>query len=101
MFKKVRCAGAVAVLAAVAVGITGCGSSGSSSSSGSGNASGSSSSSGSSTGTASQTSSHGGHLIAYLQPLAADPSVQAVAAGLTCEAKKTGDTIRLFDAGFD
>jgi ABC-type sugar transport system substrate-binding protein len=101
MFHKVRGAGGVAVLAAVAVGITGCGSSGSSSPSPTSSASGSGGSSGSSTGTASQTSRQGGHLIAYLQPLAADPSVQAVAAGLMCEAKKTGDTIRLFDAGFD
>ena len=98
MFQKVRCAGGLAVLAAVAVGITGCGSSGTSKSSSS---SGSGSSSGSSTGTVSKTSSHGGNLIAYLQPDAADPSVQAVAAGLMCEAKKTGDTIRLLDAGLD
>src|SRR5208282_2900861 len=39
--------------------------------------------------------------IAYLQPLAADPSVQSVTLGMQCETKKVGDTLLVFDAGFD
>jgi ABC-type sugar transport system substrate-binding protein len=43
----------------------------------------------------------GGNTIVYLQALAADPSVQSVTAGMQCAAKKSGDEVVLFDAGFD
>jgi ABC-type sugar transport system substrate-binding protein len=77
--KKFDRVGYVALLAAMVAGVTACGS-----------------------GSASNSSSgHSGNKIAYLQPLASDPSVQSVTLGIQCAAKKSGDTILLFDAGFD
>lgn len=84
--------GYAALLAALATGLAGCGSSSKSSPS--------SNASSSNTGSSTTQSGHGG-TIAYLQPLAQDPSVQGLTSGMQCATKTSGDTLLLFDAGFD
>jgi ABC-type sugar transport system substrate-binding protein len=78
---RVRC---VALAVGVAAGLAACSSGGASS----GNS-------------AVAVAKSGGNKIAYLEPLGSDPSVQSVAAGMECEAKEDGDSLLLFDAGFD
>jgi D-xylose transport system substrate-binding protein len=89
---KLKGVGAVALSAAVAAGLAACGSSSSTATSASGDSASTS---------ASSKPAEGGKKIAYLQPLAADPSVQSVTLGMQCQAKKSGDSVLLFDAGFD
>jgi len=77
--KRNQCVGYLAISALLAAGLSACGSD---DAGGSGDGS-------------------GGNTIAYLQVLAADPSVQSVTLGMQCAAKKSDDEVIVFDAGFD